>query len=329
MTQFLTLQPARAILDQLRQFHALPSEPVPLDECLGRTLAESFQAPEDLPGFDRSTMDGFAVRAKDVFGASEGQPALLDYIGECAMGEIPSIKIRAGQTARIWTGGMLPEGADGVVMLEYARDGGGSQVELTRPVAPGEHVLSKDEDARKGQELIPAGRILRPQEIGLFAALGQGVVLARQRPKVAVISTGDEVLPLNETPSPGQVRDVNSYTLTALARSVGAEGRSFGLVRDDQVQLRDMITEALAWADVLLVSGGSSAGQRDYTLNTFAELPGCEILAHGVAISPGKPLIFARSGGKSLWGMPGHVASALVCAEVFIRPLLKLSLIHI
>ncbi len=323
MTQFLTLQSADAILGRIREFSCLPPESVALEHCLGRTLAGSFAAPEDLPGFDRSTMDGFAVRARDVFGASEGSPALLDHIGECPMGVAPDIRISAGQTARIWTGGMMPEGADAVVMLEYARSAGAGQVELTRPVAPGDNVLGRDEDAREGQELIPDGRVLRPQEIGLFAALGRATINVRRRPKVAVISTGDEVLPLEATPAPGQVRDVNSYTLTALAVCAGAEARSFGLVRDDRAVLRKKIDEALAWADVLLVSGGSSAGQRDYTLRTFAEVPGCEVLTHGVAISPGKPLIMARLGERSLWGMPGHVTSALVCAEVFIRPLLR------
>lgn len=322
MTHFLTLQSVEDILARIREFSPLPPESVPLEHCLGRTLAERFTAPEDLPGFDRSTMDGFAVRAKDVFGASEGSPALLDSLGECSMGMAPDIRIGPGQTARIWTGGMMPEGADAVVMLEYARSAGAGQVELTRPVAPGDHVLVRDEDARAGQELIPAGRVLRPQEIGLLAALGHAAIAVRRRPKVAVISTGDEVLPLDARPAPGQVRDVNSYTLTAHAARLGAEARALGLVRDDKNALREKIDEALAWADVTLVSGGSSAGQRDYTLRTFADLPGCEVLAHGVAVSPGKPLIMARLQERSLWGMPGHVASALVCAEVFIRPLL-------
>lgn len=328
MTHFLSLQPVAAVLRRIEAFDILPEEGVPLEDCLGRTLAAAFRAGEDLPGFDRSTMDGFAVRARDVFGASESSPALLDYIGECPMGAVPDLALAPGQTARIWTGGMLPQGADAVVMLEYARFAGIAgtglgQVELTRPAAPGDHVLAADEDARAGQELIPAGKVLRAQEIGLLAALGQAVVAVRRRPRVAVISTGDEVRPLGETPLPGQVRDVNSHTLTALARAAGAEVRSLGLVRDSRDDLLAKVREGLDFADVVLVSGGSSAGQRDYTVGAFSALPGCEILAHGVAVSPGKPLIMARMGAKSLWGMPGHVASALVCAEVFIRPLLS------
>lgn len=323
MAHFLTLQSVASILDRIREFSPLEAESAALDRSLGRTLAESFHAPEDLPGFDRSGMDGFAVRAKDVFGASEGLPALLDLVGECPMGAVPDISVGPGQAARIWTGGMLPRGADAVVMLEYARAAGTNQVELTRPVAPGDHVLAKDEDACQGQVLIPAGQVIRPQELGLLAAFGQQSVRVRRRPKVAVISTGDEVVPFERTPAPGEVRDVNTHTLAALAETAGAEARSFGLVPDDPQRLAKAVAEALEQADVLLVSGGSSAGRRDYTANAFSAQPGCGILAHGVAVSPGKPLIMARQGQKSLWGMPGHVASAFVCAEVFIRPLLE------
>lgn len=323
MTHFLTLQSVDAILARIREFAPLPDESVHLDEALGRTLSAPFRAEEDLPGFDRSSMDGFAVRAKDVFGASEGSPALLDCLAECPMGAKPDIVIGPSQTARIWTGGMLPEGADAVVMLEYAREAGASHVELTRPVAPGDNIITKDQDAHAGQEMIPAGRVLRPQEIGLLAALGGETVRARRKPRVAVISSGDEVLPLAQKPGPGQVRDVNTYTLAAMARSAGAEARSFGLVRDERDALRAALDQALAWADVTLLSGGSSAGQRDFTVHALGELPGCEILAHGVAISPGKPLIMARIREQSLWGLPGHAASAMICAEVFILPLLR------
>ena len=323
MAHFLTLQPVEAILARIAEFSPCPAETVSLEDGLGRTLAASFLAPEDLPGFDRSAMDGFAVRARDVFGASEGAPALLEVAGEVVMGERPALTLGPGQCARIWTGGMLPAGADAVVMLEYARGAGPGQVELTRPAAPGDNVILHDQDAAKGQELIPAGRVLRPQEIGLFAALGQTALTVRRRPRVAVISSGDEVLPVDAVPGPGQVRDVNTYTLTALARLTGAEARSFGLVGDDRRKLAEALNAALGYADVVLLSGGSSAGQRDFTVEALAALPGCDILAHGVAISPGKPLIMARLGDTSLWGLPGHVAGALVCAEVFIRPLLR------
>lgn len=322
MAHFLTLQSVDRILELIGGFAPLAAEDLRLEHCSGRVLAAPFAAPENLPGFARSTMDGYAVRAGDVFGASEGSPALLEYVGECLMGEEPSLTIGPGEAARIWTGGMLPEGADAVVMLEYARSAGDRRVELTRPAAPLENVIEADEDAVRGQELLPGGTLLRPQEIGLLAALGQRIVAVRRKPRVAVISTGDEVAPVDGKLKPGQIRDINSYTLTALAAAAGGDARALGIAGDDKEELAGLVTNALKWADVLLVSGGSSAGMRDFTVHAFTAV-GADILAHGVAISPGKPLIMARRGERSLWGLPGHAASALVCAEVFIRPLLR------
>jgi len=323
MADFLTLQPVAALLEKIRALSPVADETVALDSALGRVLAFPFLAPEDVPGFSRSTMDGFAVRAKDSFGASEGAPALLECIGECPMGRRSELAVNPGQAARIWTGGMLPANADAVIMLEYSRQAGEALVEFTRPVAPLENVIQKGEDAGEGEILLPAGRVLRPQEIGLLAALGQKTVSVRRKPKVAVISSGDEIVPVDARPAPGQVRDINSYTLTTLVRTAGGESRSFGIAGDDENDLDARMREALGWADVLLLSGGSSAGRRDYTLKAFSRFPDVAILAHGVAISPGKPLIMARKGTQMLWGLPGHAASALVCAEVFIRPLLR------
>ncbi len=239
------------------------------------------------------------------------------------MGDVPAFALAPGQAARIWTGGMLPQGADAVVMLEYSRQAGDNLIELTRPAAPLENVVASAEDAAKGEELLAAGKTLRPQELGLLAALGETLVSVRRRPRVAVISSGDEVIPATEKPKPGQVRDINSHSLAALARLAGGEAKFFGLAADNEERLCALIAEALDWADVVLLSGGSSAGQRDFTLKAFASFPQMEILAHGVAISPGKPLIVARRGPQSLWGLPGHAASALVSSEVFIRPLLQ------
>jgi molybdopterin molybdotransferase len=320
---FLTLQSVDRILEWVEEFTPLGVEELSLEDCFGRVLASPFCAPEDLPGFTRSTMDGYAVRAKDVFGASEGMPALVDCIGECPMGEIPSFAIGAGETAKIWTGGMLPEGANAVVMLEYARGAGGNQIELMRPAAPLENVISADEDAAKGEVLLPAGRVLRAQELGLLAAFGQQRAFVGRKPRVAVISSGDEVVPLTVVPKPGQVRDINSHTLAALVQATGGEACTLGIAGDSEEALGNLIHQALSWADLVLVSGGSSAGQRDCTIHAFQAVAGAEILAHGVAISPGKPLILARREQQSLWGLPGHAASALVCAEVFIRPLLR------
>lgn len=323
MKSFLTLQSVDQILSFINGFPPLPKEEVALDEAAGRRLAEGWRAPCDLPGFNRSTVDGYAVRARDVFGAQEASPALLECVGDCPMGGIPDFSLGEGQAARILTGGMLPEGADSVVMVEYSRRAGGNLVELVRTQAPGENVLMHDEDAACGAEMIPAGRRLRPQEIGLLAAFGQKNVVVRRAAAVVIVSTGDEVVPVDRVPAPGQVRDVNSHSLAALCRGAGAKVRMAGLVRDDPARLRATVDEALVGADVVVVSGGSSAGMRDHTVDVFTAVPDSVLLAHGAAISPGKPFILAKAGDKCMMGLPGHVASALICARVFLLPLLE------
>ena len=242
MKSFLTLKPVDEILSLVEACAPLSVERVPLDDSAGRRLAEDLISPENLPGFARSTVDGYAVRARDVFGAQEGSPALLECVGECPMGRAPEFSLREGQTARIMTGGMLPEGADCVVMVEYSRPAGENLVELIRSQAPGDHVLEADEDVSCGSVILPAGTLLRPQEIGLLAALGQCVVPVFRRPRVAIVSTGDEVVPFTQKPAPGQVRDVNSHSLAALCRSAGAEVSMEGLVRDDMAALEERIS---------------------------------------------------------------------------------------
>ncbi len=323
MNTFLTLQSVDDVLERIAAFAPLEEEYIPAAQALGRTLAREFLSPEDLPGFDRSTVDGFAVRARDVFGASEGSPALLDLNGVCRMGQVPDVVLKAGQCASIWTGGMLPEGADAVVMLEYSRKVGETQIELTRPVAPQDNVILRDEDVAAGVPLFPAGRVLRPQDIGLLASLGQETVAVRRKPKIAVISSGDEVVPVSTPLRPGLVRESNSFMLCSLVESAGGEATNLGLVPDDLDALTAALEKGLAFADAVLVSGGSSAGQRDFTRPAFERLPGWKVVVHGIAMRPGKPTIFARSGNKALWGLPGNPTAAFITAEVFVRALLR------
>ena len=322
MKSFLTLKSVEEVLALVRTFSPLGSESVALEDAAGRWLAEDWHAPEDLPGFDRSTVDGWAVHARDVFGAQEGAPALLECAGDLSMGKVPDMFLQEGQAARILTGGMLPEGADCVVMVEHSRPVSDTLVELVRSQAPGDHVILRDDDAAKGSLLIPAGRCLRPQEIGLLAALGQVQVPVRRRPRVTIVSTGDELVPCHEKPAPGQVRDVNSHSLAAFCRALGAETSFAGLVRDDVALLRETIARACENSDVVLVSGGSSAGMRDHTVDIFTSMPESELMVHGAAISPGKPFILARSGQTCLMGLPGHVGAALITARAFLQPLL-------
>lgn len=322
MESFFKLKTTAAVLALIDRFDPLEEESLPIDKALGRILSRDFEAPEDLPTFFRSAMDGYAVRARDTFGASEGLPALLNLAGEVRMGAAPEVNVGEQEAVRIATGGMLPEGADGVLMVEYAEMLDETTLEVSRPIAPLENVIQPGDDFRKGALVIPKGAPLRVQEIGALGGLGCSRVSVHRRPLVGIVSTGDELIPCDSIPAPGQVRDINRHTLEAFCRRRGAEPRYFGICPDRFEALEGMMTEALGFCDTVWISGGSSVGMRDLTLSVLEALPGFELLVHGISISPGKPTILGRCGGKPVVGLPGHVASALVVAEVFLRPLL-------
>jgi molybdopterin molybdotransferase len=303
------------------RFPVVEAERVPLEAAEGRILADAISADADIPGFARATMDGYAVQGASTFGASEGNPGYLTVVGGVAMGEQPDLRLGPGEAVRIATGGMLPSGADAVVMIEHTEALDASTIEVYRSVAPGQHVIARGEDIAQGETLLARGRPLRPQEAGLLAALGCQAVPVFRKPRVGIISTGDEVVPVEAVPGPGQIRDVNSTTMAAMVTASGGRARSYGIVRDSFERLRNVCAQALAENEMVLVSGGSSVGMRDFTIEAFEAQPDAEILLHGVSISPGKPTILARSGNKPMWGIPGHVASAMVVFHVLVRPL--------
>jgi len=244
-------------------------------------------------------MDGYAVRAEDTFGASDSLPVLLRVAGRVEMGRRPEFAIGAGMAAAIATGGFLPEGADAVQMVEYANPAGRGEVEITRPVTGGENVLGPGEDVRAGEELVRPGRRIRPQDVGIMAALGKTEVTVFKKPRVALISTGNEIVPITEKPAPGRVRDTNTYSIGALIRSAGAEAFPLGIVPDDAAALRSALLRGLAEGDAVAATGGSSVGERDLMAAVIADLPGSQILVHGVAIAPGKPTMLASVSGKA------------------------------
>lgn len=320
---FFQLQTRHQALARLDVFSRLEAEAVSLDRAVGRVTAGPVLSPENLPPFRRSTVDGYAVSARETFGASEGAPGLFGIAGEVAMGRPTDLELEPGQTARVWTGGMLPEGADAVVMVEYSRPVDETNVELTRAVAPGAHTIAIGEDLAQGTEAVSGGRMIRAQEAGLLAALGVKEVSVVRRPRVAILSTGNELVPHDQAPAPGQIREVNSHTLAAQVQSWGGRSVYLGQVPDDPARLKDMVSRGLERADLVMVSGGSSVGAADWTLRTFESFDSAELLIHGVSISPGKPLILTRVGDKSLWGLPGHVASAMITAELFVRTMIQ------
>jgi molybdopterin molybdotransferase len=322
MTEFFKVVTPDEVFAALVGFERLADETVGLDDALHRICAGDILSPEDLPPLPRATMDGYAVRAADTFGASDSIPALMTVVGAVAMGKVSGLSVGPGQAAAIPTGGFLPQGADAVVMVEYTSAAAPGEIEVQRPVTAGENVLQKAEDAAQGSVVIGAGKRLLPQEIGILAGLGITEVAVRRRPKVAIISTGDEIVPINATPAPGRIRDINLHSLAALVRAAGGVPLLFDPVPDDPTLLGRALERALAESDVVALSGGSSVGERDHMLGVVSSLPGARIHAHGVAISPGKPTLIAAVAGKAVFGLPGHPVSALVVAHVFLSPFL-------
>jgi molybdopterin molybdotransferase len=292
------------------------------------------EAPYPLPAFNRSAMDGYAVRAADTFGASESLPAYLKVVGEVSMGTQPDIDLHPGEAVLIHTGGMLPASADAVVMLEYTQTVGAglrpapttTEIEISRSVAEGENVLHVGEDVRQGQIVIPAGRRIRPAEIGGLMALGMTQVAVVKRPRVGLISSGDEVIAPTQMPRPGQVRDVNSYTLSALVTESGGEPVLFGIVPDDLETIQQVARCALSECDLVIITAGSSASARDMTADVISSLGTPGVLVHGVNIRPGKPTILAVCEGKAVIGLPGNPVSALVIAHLFVLPVIEMLL---
>ena len=329
--EFLQLLPPQDALQRWLphlDIHPQP-EAVELRAALGRALLAPIIAPHPLPAFPRSTVDGYAVQAADTFGASEGLPAYLRLAGEAPMGSAPSFQLVRGQCALIHTGGMLPVGADAVVMLELTQGARPGEMEILRPVAPGENVIQVGEDVKAGEEVIPAGRRLRPAEIGGLAALGFTRLEAARQPRVAVLSSGDEVVPPQSEPGPGQVRDVNTYTLSGLVESAGGVPVSYGIFPDQVEALYTGARQALEECDLVLITAGSSASTRDLTAEVINRLGPPGVLVHGVNVRPGKPTILAACAVKDgrrkpVIGLPGNPVSALVIAGLFVAPLVRL-----
>ena len=315
-----SLAEAQELLDR---FSPLDTEAIDLEEASFRVLADPVTAPHDMPEFDRSTMDGFAVKASSTFGATESTPGLLRIVGEVLMGEISDLAVKRGEAARIWTGGALPNGTDAVVMVEHTDQLDDNTVEIAKAVAPFDHVVRRGEDFKRGENLLNKGRRLLPQDMGLMAAMGRASVTVYRKPIVGLMSSGDEVVSIDQDPPPGCVRDVNRYALTAMIRESHASVSWIGIAQDRLDALALLMDRALESSDMVVISGGSSMGSRDHVIEAIQAYAGAEILLHGVSLSPGKPVILASVHDKPVVGLPGHPVSAMVCLEQFVTPLIR------
>lgn len=326
MPEFLTLLPPSEARTLLLSHLSQPTPDYELMEvpsALGRILAEDISAPHPLPDFQRSTVDGYAVRAGDTHGASDSLPSYLNLIGEVPMGDAPAFEIGAGQCALIHTGGMLPNGTDAVVMLEYAQSVQANEIEIFRAVAEGENVIRVGEDVAQGQKVQVKGSLIRPADIGGLMALGIVKVNVVRKIQVGLISTGDEVIDPRQSPRPGQVRDVNSFTLSALVDKSGGIPKRYGIVVDGFEALKKAAANALSECEVVIITAGSSASTRDMTADVIRSLGTPGVLVHGINTRPGKPTILGVCNGKAVIGLPGNPVSALVNGYLFVVPVIE------
>ena len=323
MKEFFKVTDLKKVLEYRTAFPQVATEEIPLLETVGRILAEDIVADVDLPDFPRAIVDGYALQGASTFGANDGNPAYLTVTGSIAMGESPDLSVGPGETARIATGGMLPKGADSVVMIEHTEAIDDATIEVYRSIAPGQNMIAIGEDIKKESRVLKQGQMIRPQEAGLLAALGMQTVVVFQKPTIGIISTGDEIIPINETPHQGQIRDINTYTLAGLIYETGSQAISYGIVSDDFEKLLEKCKLALDQCDMILISGGSSVGSRDFTVDVLSALEDAKILVHGISISPGKPTILAKVQNKAFWGMPGHVVSSMIVFSRVVRPFVK------
>ena len=336
MPEFLTLIPPDEAREKL--FAHLPTpdpatEIIEVPMSLNRVTAEDIAAPHPLPNFRRSTVDGFAVRARDTHGASDSLPAYLCLVGEVPMGDAPKVEIKAGECMIIHTGGMLPEGTDAVIMLEYTQEtklsgdsetlGKKDEIEILKSVADGENVIDIGEDVAQGQVVQAKGSVMRPAEIGGLLALGITKLHVVRKLKVGLISSGDEVIPPSQFPRQGQVRDINSYTLGSLVEKFGGDPVYFGIVGDNFEELKKIAARALMDCDVVLITAGSSASTRDMTAEVIEQLGSPGVLVHGINTRPGKPTILGVCNGKAVIGLPGNPVSALVNGYMLVVPLIE------
>ena len=319
--KLLSFDEAKQLLKQTFSAKPIGAEQVSISEAHGRVLAQDVRAPLNIPPFSRSTVDGYAVKAADTFGASEDKPVSLRVCGRVAVGEAPSVVLENGLAAEIVTGAPLPDGADSVVMVEHTNRRG-NKVSVHRPVSIGENIMAAGSDIRKNETVLKNGRVLGSREIGVLAAIGLTEVRVYRRPEVAVLSTGAEVVEPGEALPPGKIYDINAYTLSAAVQEAGGEPINLGIVPDKKDELKKALEKALDSADAVITSGGVSVGPKDFTPQVVDTLGKPGVIISGVAVKPGKPLTIAVVEGKPVFSLPGNPTSSLFMFNVFVRPIL-------
>ena len=318
----LSLDEAKERIEEAFSPKPLGIEETSLLKAVGRVLAEDVASPINVPSFHRSTVDGYAVKAENTFGAEENNPAVLEQIGRVDVGEISSLAVKRDSTVEIVTGAPLPTNADAVVMVENTAQQNG-KILIYKPVAKGENVMAEGSDIRKDGTVLKRGINLSSRELGVLAALGFTHAKVFRQPKAAIISTGAEIVEPGKFLASGKIYDINSYTLTAAILESGGEPISFGIVQDDDVELlKETLKKAKDAADIVITSGGVSVGPKDVVPKIIATLGKPGLVVHGVAVKPGKPVAVAIVGNKPVFSLPGNPTSSLLMFHLLVRPVL-------
>lgn len=322
MLNVVTVEDAIKILEEIFT-ESGRTECVPLDEAFGRVAAADIFSGEEVPSFSRSTMDGYALNAADTYGSGESMPAMLDIRGEILMGESADCVLKSGECIKISTGGMLPDGANAVIPVENTDEDNGVCL-VYKSVSPFENVTKKGDDIKIGECVIKKGTVLSPAHIGLLASVGKAEIDVVKKPLIGIISTGNEIIELDEKLTQGKIREVNSHQLSALCRSYGCDVKRYGTVKDEYEKIFSAVEAAKNECDIVLISGGSSAGTKDMTVNVIEKIG--TVFAHGLAMKPGKPTIIGQADGKAVFGLPGHPAACFFVTEIIVKRLVNILL---
>lgn len=315
-----TLNDAEKIIEEHFGEIRVETEWIAMEDSLDRILAEDLKSNEAIPAFNRSCMDGYAVVASDTFGASDSIPVILTVKGKVDMGTSPDFSVEEGTCAYVPTGGFIPEGADGIVMIEYIEDYGDGTIGVIKATSPGKHFVYRGDDVKEGEVVLKKGTRIGSKEIGILADLGIAKVPVKRKPVVGIMSTGDELVPCCAEIKPGQIRDVNAPMMMASVKKCGCEVKFMGIMSDNYADLYEGIKESIHKCDMLLISGGTSVGEKDLTSRIIGELG--VVFIHGLAVKPGKPTIVGSIDGKPVFGMPGHPVAAFFIFHLLARKLL-------
>ncbi len=321
MLNVVSLKEAIRIITEAQLSFTPEAERVKLSQSVGRILYEDVYSGENIPSFDRSTVDGFAVKSSDTYGSSESMPSQLNAIGEILMGEEALIPLSEGECVRISTGGMLPQGADSVVMVENTDCTFEDLCLVFKAVSPFENVIRKGDDLKEGQLILKKGSLISSKHIGVLAASGMSHVNVCKKIRIGVISTGDELIKAEEKLTVGKIRDVNTHLLMALAEEMGCVGNEYGIIGDSFDEIYSAVKKAVEENDIVLISGGSSAGVKDMTVKVISSLG--KVYFHGIALKPGKPTIFGTAEDKAVFGLPGNPAAAFFVTILTVKPLIQ------